>query len=84
MQELTEKGGMMYADFYRLTTVLQTVDSSKETHEGTGCTEHEGEREGGGEENVLVRGIGVGAALCLQIPHFLKHTPIPFYSRSTD
>ena len=54
MQELTEKGGMMYADFYRITTVLQTVDSSKETHEGTGCTEHEGEREGGGEENVLV------------------------------
>jgi hypothetical protein len=75
---------MMYADFYRLTTVLQTVDSPEYPRESAGGAKEEGERESDGEEDVLVRGIGVEAALCLQIPHFLRPTYIPFYSRSTD
>src|SRR5918994_5510503 len=54
---------MMYTDFYRLTTVLQTMDSSKDTYQGAGRAEHEGEREGDGEEDVLVGDVGVDAAV---------------------
>ena len=75
---------MMYADFYRLTTVLQTASSPEDADKGAGGPEEEGEREGDGEEDVLVRGVGVQATLCLQILHFLTIMYIPFYSRSTD
>jgi hypothetical protein len=49
-----------------------------------GDAKHEGEREGDGEEDVLVRDIGVDAAFSLQIPHFLTSTYITFYSSNTD
>src|SRR5215211_70200 len=53
--------GMMYADFYRLSTVLQTIGSPEYPREGAGGAKEEGEREGDGEEDVLVGGIGVEA-----------------------
>src|ERR687898_887470 len=48
---------------YRLTTVLQTMDSSKDTYQGAGRAEHEGEREGDGEEDVLIGDVGVDPAV---------------------
>ena len=57
---------------------------SKETDQGAGGAEHEGEREGDSEEDVLVGDVGVEATFCLEISHFLTPTYITFYSRSTD
>jgi hypothetical protein len=51
----------MYPDFYRLTTVLQTVGSSEYPREDARGAEEEGEREADGEEDVLFRGVGVEA-----------------------
>src|SRR5215203_385626 len=55
--------GMMYTDVYRLTTVLQTINSSKDTYQGARRAEHEGEGEGDGEEDVLIGDVGVAPAV---------------------
>src|SRR5215217_9189087 len=52
---------MTYADFYRLTTVLQTIGSPEYPHQHAGRAEQEREREGDGEEDVLVRSIRIEA-----------------------
>ena len=51
----------MSTDFYRLSTVLQFTDSSKHPHEHAGGSQEKGEREGDGEEYVLVGGVRVEA-----------------------
>jgi hypothetical protein len=51
----------MSTDFYRLNTVPQIRDSSEYPHEHARRPHEKRKREGDGEEDVLIRGIGVKA-----------------------
>jgi hypothetical protein len=75
---------MMSTALYRLTTVYSLRNSPEQAHQPARKAQHEGEREGDGEEDVLVGDVGVEAAFYLHIPHFLTPTHTTLYSRSTD
>ena len=53
----------MSTHYYRLSTVLQTMDSPEQSHQPARKAEHKGEREGDGEEDVLVGNVGVEATI---------------------
>jgi hypothetical protein len=46
-----------------LSTVLRTMDSPEQSHQPARKSQHEGEREGDGEEDVLVGDVGVEATI---------------------